>query len=297
MSTITANQKRTPSATRNRRISKIVRMIIALIMIFFALFPAAWAVSASLNPTGNLASQTFIPPNASLDNYRELFSSPSLKYGTWMLNSLKVSVTVTLLSVLITTTTAFAFSRFRFYGRSTLLKSILLIQVFPAILTMVAIFALIQQLGAQIPFLGLNTLTGLGFIYLGGAMGINIWLMKGFFDTVPIDIDESAMVDGASHWQTFWMLIFPLVRPVVIVVALLTFIGTYGEFLLARVLLKSTESFTVMVGLYQLQSQQFATNWGVFCAGAVIAAIPIVILYLLLQDYIVGGLTAGSVKG
>ena len=105
------------------------------------------------------------------------------------------------------------------------------------------------------------------------------------------------MVDGASHWQTFWMLIFPLVRPVVIVVALLTFIGTYGEFLLARVLLKSTESFTVMVGLYQLQSQQFATNWGVFCAGAVIAAIPIVILYLLLQDYIVGGLTAGSVKG
>ena len=209
---------------------------------------------------------------------------------------MKVSVTVTLLSVLITTTTAFGFSRFRFYGRGTLL-SILLIQVFPAILAMVAIFALLQQLGSVLPFLGLNTLTGLGFIYLGGAMGINIWLMKGFFDTVPMDIDESAMVDGATHWQTFWMLIFPLVRPVVIVVGLLTFIGVYGEFLLARILLTSSDKYTAMLGLYQMQANQFSTNWGVFCAGAILAAIPIVILYLMLQDYIVGGLTSGAVKG
>ncbi len=105
------------------------------------------------------------------------------------------------------------------------------------------------------------------------------------------------MVDGATHWQTFWMLIFPLVRPVVIVVGLLTFIGVYGEFLLANILLKSSSNFTVMVGLFQLQSNQFSTNWGVFTAGSVLAAVPIVILYLLLQDFIVGGLTAGSVKG
>ncbi|MFN2141132.1 MAG: sugar ABC transporter permease [Candidatus Promineifilaceae bacterium] len=296
MTSATANQK-SSSASRNKRISMIIRMILAVVMIFFSLFPAAWAVSASLNPVGNLASSTLIPANPSLENYQKLFNTPSIKYGTWMMNSLAVSISVTIVSVLITTTTAFAFSRFRFKGRDSLLKGILLIQVFPAILAMVAIFALVQQLGSQIPFLGLNTLTGLGFVYLGGAMGINIWLMKGFFDTVPIDIDESAMVDGASHWQTFWMLIFPLVRPVVIVVGLLTFIATYGEFLLARVLLKSVDSFTVMVGLYQMQSQQFATQWGVFCAGAVIAAIPIVVLYLFLQDYIVGGLTSGAVKG
>ncbi|MFL7838420.1 MAG: sugar ABC transporter permease [Candidatus Promineifilaceae bacterium] len=296
MSSVTVDQK-SPSASRNRRVSMIIRMIIAIVMILFALFPAAWAISASFNPVGNLASSTLIPPNASLANYQKLFSTPSIKYVKWMTNSLTVSIAVTLISVLITTTTAFAFSRFRFRGRDPLLKGILLIQVFPAILAMVAIFALIQQLGSQIPFFGLNTLTGLGFVYLGGAMGINIWLMKGFFDTVPIDIDESAMVDGATHWQTFWMLIFPLVRPVVIVVGLLTFISTYGEFLLARVLLKSVDSFTVMVGLYQMQSQQFATQWGVFCAGAVIAAIPIVVLYLFLQDYIVGGLTTGAVKG
>ena len=295
MSTVTVDQK-SPSLTRSRRFSKIIRFLIALVMIFFALFPAIWAVSASLNPIGNLASTTLIPANASLENYRDLFKAP-YQFDTWMWNSLKVSISVTLLSVMITTTTAYAFSRFRFYGRGTLLKSILLIQVFPAILAMVAIFALVQQLGSQIPFMGINSLVSLGFIYLGGAMGINIWLMKGFFDTVPKDIDESAMVDGATHWQTFYMLIFPLVRPVVIVVALLTFISTYSEFLLGRVLLKSTDQFTVMVGLYQIQAQQFATNWGVFCAGAVLAAIPIVILYLLLQDYIVGGLTAGAVKG
>jgi ABC-type maltose transport system permease subunit len=199
--------------------------------------------------------------------------------------------------VLITTLTAFAFSRFRFYGRQGLLKSILLIQVFPATLAMVAIFALLQQLGTYIPFLKLNTLTGLSFIYLGGAMGINIWLMKGFFDTVPKDIDESAMVDGATHWQTFWMLIFPLVRPVVIVVGLLTFIGTYSEFVLARIILKSTENLTVMVGLYIFQNNAFAQKWGEFTAGAVMAALPSVIIDLILQDYIVGGLTAGSVKG
>jgi ABC-type maltose transport system permease subunit len=291
------HQKHAPSAKRSRRTSKIIRYILAIFMIAFALFPVLWAFSASLDPAGNLATQKLIPNNANLDNYKALFTTSTFPFALWMFNSLKISVSVTLISVIITTTTAFAFSRFRFYGRGTLLKSILLIQVFPAILAMVAIFALVQQLGSYIPPLGLNTLTGLGFIYLGGAMGINIWLMKGFFDTVPKDIDESAMVDGATHWQTFWMLLFPLVRPIVIVVALLTFIGTYGEFLLARILLKSTENLTVMVGLYILQANQFAQNWGVFTAGALLAAVPVVVLYLLLQDYIVGGLTAGSVKG
>jgi ABC-type maltose transport system permease subunit len=296
MGSITVDKK-APSASRNRLISKSIRMVLAIVMIGFSLFPVLWAISASLDPSGNLATQTLIPANASLENYRELFTNPIYPFTTWIWNSLKVSVVVTLISLFITTTTAFGFSRFRFYGRDSLLKSILLIQVFPAILAMVAIFALVQQLGSYIPFFGLNTLTGLGFVYLGGAMGINIWLMKGFFDTVPRDIDESAMVDGATHWQTFWMLIFPLVRPVVIVVGLLTFIGTYGEFLLARILLKSNTNFTVMVGLYQLQANQFSTNWGVFTAGAIMAAIPIVILYLFLQDYIVGGLTQGAVKG
>ena len=287
----------TGSEKRRKQISRFIRYIIALFMIAFAMFPVLWTISASLDPTGSLATQQLIPENASLQNYQTLLNSDIFPYLTWLWNSIKIATIVTLLSVFITTMTAYAFSRFRFYGRQGLLKSILLIQVFPATLAMVAIFALLQQLGSYLPPLRLNTLTGLGFIYLGGAMGINIWLMKGFFDTVPKDIDESAMVDGATHWQTFTRLIFPLVRPVVVVVALLTFISTYSEFVLARIILKSTENLTVMVWLYIFQNNVIAQKWGEFTAGAVMAAVPIVIIYLLLQDYIVGGLTSGAVKG
>ena len=128
-------------------------------------------------------------------------------------------------------------------------------------------------------------------------MGINIWLMKGFLDTIPRDIDESARVEGASDWQIFTRLILPLLRPILIVIAILNYITTYGEFVLARVLLKSTEQFTLMVGLQIFTGAQFAQRWGVFAAGALIGALPIMIIYLALQDQIVGGLTQGAVKG
>jgi ABC-type maltose transport system permease subunit len=144
---------------------------------------------------------------------------------------------------------------------------------------------------------GLDSLGGLILVYLGAALGINTWLMKGFYDSVPREIDESAQVDGATHWQTFRMLIFPLVRPILAVVAVLAFVGTFNEFILARVLLRSKENWTLMVGLYLFVSDNFARDWGVFAAGALIGAAPIVIVYLLLQDQIVGGLTTGAVKG
>jgi ABC-type maltose transport system permease subunit len=212
-------------------------------------------------------------------------------------NSVKVAAITAVLVVLVTAFSAYSFSRFRFRGRRGLLLSILLIQVFPNMLAMVALFLLLQQLGAYIPWLGLNSHGGLILVYLGTQMGVNIWLMKGFFDSVPRDIDESAMVDGASHWQVFWRLIVPLVRPVLAVVGILSFVGTFNEFVLANVLLRSTEQFTLMVGLYMFVTQNFAQTWGVFAAGALIGALPIVALYLLLQDQIVGGLTQGAVKG
>jgi ABC-type maltose transport system permease subunit len=173
----------------------------------------------------------------------------------------------------------------------------LLIQIFPNILSVVAVFLLISQIGQVIPELGLNTHSGLLLVYLGGAMGINIWLMKGFFDSIPRDIDESAMVDGASHWQVFTQLLLPLMRPILVVVAILTFIGIYGDFIIANVLLKSSQQYTLMVGLYIFTSAQFAQQWGPFAAGALIGALPIMIVYILLQDQIVGGLTQGAVKG
>lgn len=287
-----------------KRFSIVIRLVIAVILIAFAIFPVLWIVSASFDPSQSLATQTsLIPSNASLQNYQRLFGKdPSYKFGDlvfqkWILNSVKVSGISTILSLMITTMAAYAFSRMRFKGRVTMLKGILLIQVFPNLLALVAIYVLIFQVGNIIPALGLNTHAGLIMVYLGGSMGMNIWLMKGFLDTIPRDIDESGMVDGASHWQIFWNLILPLLRPILVVIGILSFIGTYGDFILARILLNDVNQYTLMVGLQIFTSGQFDQKWGVFAAGALIGALPIMIIYLTLQDQIVGGLTQGAVKG
>lgn len=251
-------------------------------------------------------------------NFRDLMFNPEelaiFPFWNWIANSFIVATTTTILALFITMIAAYAFSRFRFAFRRQLLLGILLIQVFPNLLAMVALFLIVNEIGRlstgipeALPFLdfidwsflnifGLNSLGGLILVYLGGAMGINTWLMKGFFDTVPRDIDESAKVDGATAWQTFWMLIFPLVRPILAVVGVLAFVGTFNEFILARILLRDKQNWTLMVGLFQFINADFNKDWGKFAAGALVSGIPVVALYLALQDQIVGGLTQGAVK-
>lgn len=285
------------SIKARRRFSVGIRLVVAVILIIFSAFPILWVISASFNPTGSLATQTLIPQKFGLDNYRALVTSGAFPFWTWFGNSLKISITTSLLSLAITTVAAYAFSRFRFKGRQFMLKAILLIQVFPGLLALVATFLMISQIGDVIPSLGLNTHASLILVYLGGAMGINIWLMKGFLDTIPRDIDESAMVEGASNWYIFTRLILPLLRPILVVIAILNYISTYGEFVLARVLLKSNDMYTLMVGLQIFAGAQFNQRWGIFAAGALIGALPIMIIYYALQDQIVGGLTVGAVKG
>ena len=201
------------------------------------------------------------------------------------------------MTLFLTTLAAYSFSRMRFAGRLTMLKTILLIQAFPNLLALVAIYVIVFQFGQIIPWLGLNTHAGLIMVYLGGAMGMNIWLMKGFLDTIPREIDESGKIDGASNFQIFFYLILPLLRPILIVIGLLSFIGTYGDFILARILLTDISQYTLMVGLQIFTAGQFDQKWGVFAAGALIGALPIMVIYLSLQDYIAGGLTTGAVKG
>jgi ABC-type maltose transport system permease subunit len=278
-------------------------MIVALVLIFFAIFPVLWIISASFSGAQSLSTQTLIPARPSTVNYERLFGlDPTYRFGDlvyqkWIFNSVKVSSISTILSLALTTMAAYAFSRMRFAGRVAMLKAILLIQVFPNLLALVAIYVLIFQTGEIIPRLGLNTHAGLIMVYLGGSMGINIWLMKGFLDTIPRAIDESGMVDGASHFQIFWNLLLPLLRPILVVIGILSFIGTYGDFVLARILLNDVDKYTLMVGLQIFTAGQFDQKWGVFAAGALLGALPIMIIYLALQDQIVGGLTAGAVKG
>lgn len=285
-----------------KRFSVAVRLVVALLLIIFAIFPVLWIISASFDNSNSLATQSLIPANLGIKNYQRLFNmDPTFRFGElnywrWLFNSIKVSGISTILSLSLTTMAAYAFSRLRFAGRVTLLKAILLIQAFPNILSIVAIYVIVFQFGQIIPALGLNTHAGLIMVYLGGSMGMNIWLMKGFLDTIPRAIDESGMIDGASYWQIFIYLILPLLRPILTVIGILGFIGTYGDFILARILLTDIKQYTLMVGLQIFTAGQFDQKWGVFAAGALIGAVPIMIIYLALQDQIAGGLTAGSVK-
>jgi ABC-type maltose transport system permease subunit len=286
-----------------KRFSIGIRLLISLFLIFFSIFPILWIASASFNSSQSLATQSLIPPRPSLTNYQRLFGmDPTYRFGDlvyqkWLFNSVKVSGISTILSLAITTMAAYAFSRMRFSGRITILKGILLINVFPNLLALVAIYVLVFQFGELIPAIGLNTHAGLILVYLGGSMGLNIWLMKGFLDTIPRDIDESGMVDGASHFQIFWHLLLPLLRPILVVIGVISFIGTYGDFVLARILLNDVNKYTLMVGLQIFTAGQFDQKWGVFAAGALLGALPILIIYYTLQDLIVGGLTQGAVKG
>ena len=285
------------SIRRGKRIMLIFRIVLAIIMLVFALFPIVWIISASFNPTNSLVGQPLIPENPTLDNYRELLTSTIHPYKRWYINSLFITIIVTILGTTMTTLAAYAFSRFRFKSRKPLLQSVLLIQVFPNFLNMVALFLILQQIGRVMDNFGLNTYGGLLLVYLGGVLGANTWLTKGYFDSIPNDLDEAAKVDGASGWQIFWDVLLPLVRPILVVVGLLTFIGTYSEYVLAKVLLTDKSMYTLAVGLNSMVSNQFAQNWGVFSAGALLATLPTLILFLIFQRYLVGGLTAGSVKG
>lgn len=213
----------------------------------------------------------------------------------WLFNSIIVALTVALIMVAASALAAYPFSRMRFFGRKQGLLVLLLIQMFPSVMFMIALYALLQFLGRYIPMLGLDTLGGLILVYSGG-IAFNIWLIKGYFDTIPDTLEEAALIDGATRFQTFYKIVIPLARPILAVIAILTFMSIFNEFVLAKIMLQSIDKWTYAVGLWQF-SGRFETAWGPFTAAALIGAVPMLLFFLILQDYIVGGLTKGAVKG
>lgn len=283
--------------SRSTTAGSAARHIVIWIAIAFALFPVVWIISASLSPANTLIGQRLIPKEPSWIHYQELFNSAELPFGRWIWNSVRVSTLTAVLTVFLTALAAYAFSRFRFRGRRMGLFTILIVQIFPQMLAMVAIYLLLLDLGKVAPWLGLNSYLGLVMVYLGGAMGFNTWLVKGFFDTIPRSLDESAMMDGADHFQTFWRIVIPLSRPILAVIFILQFIAAYSDFLLASIVLTDANTYTFAVGLRFFITDQYAARWGTFAAASVLGALPIVVVFMLLQNQFISGLTRGAVKG
>ncbi len=286
------------NVTAIRRIKLVFKLFMVLLATVFALYPVAWIISASFNPLNSLVGLSFIPRGATLSNYEKLYSDPQTPFALWIFNSAKIGIICAILIVSLTALSAFAFSRFNFRGRRGTLLTVMLVQLFPNTLALVALFLMLQQLGniRGLEWLGLNTHGGLILIYIGGALGFNTWLMKGFFDSIPRELDEAATIDGANRWQVFWQIILPLSRPILAVTGILTFIGVYGEFLIARLMLRDRNEFTLMVGLFLFASDR-SQEWGVITAAALVGALPVVIFFFLTQRQIVSGLSSGAVKG
>jgi arabinogalactan oligomer/maltooligosaccharide transport system permease protein len=282
-----------------RRLNRSFKLAVAFLMVLVVMFPIIWIISASFNPANSLVGTELIPAGANLSNYQRLYNDPQHPFLLWMWNSVKVSSVTALITVIFCALAAYSFSRFRYRGRRAGLLGILVVQLFPNMLSIVALFLLLQQIG-KVPgltWLGLNTLGGVILVYSGGSLGFNTWLMKGFFDSIPRELDESALIDGASWMQTFVYILLPLVRPILAVIGILSFIGTYSDYLVARVMLKSTENYTLAVGMTLFIRGQYSKEWGVFAAAALVGALPIVLVFLILQKQLIGGLASGGVKG
>ncbi|MPV37944.1 sugar ABC transporter permease [Georgenia subflava] len=295
MTTQTAQPVTQNRVSRKRWFTEVgIKHVVGVVAVVYAAFPIVYVISAALNPSGTLTGSNDLFGTISSANYADLNGT---LFWTWVLNTLFIGVVTAVGTVLMGSAAAYAFSRFRFTGRRFGLMALLVIQMFPQLLAFVAIFLLLLGLGNVVPVLGLNSQIGLICVYLGGALGVNTFLMYGFFNTIPKELDEAAKIDGASHAQIFFTIILRLVAPILAVVGLLSFIASFNDFILARVILQSEENWTLAVGMYGFVSDRLDANWGLFASGAVISAIPVLLLFLFLQRYIVGGLTAGSVKG
>jgi len=278
--------------SRNRLLQALTLNLTRTVLVvacIVTLFPAVWLVAASFSAGTSLYSSGLIPEKTTLQNYVNLFMGTD--FLLWMKNSLIICTCSSTLTLFFTTTMAFAFSRFRFPGRRAGLLLLILIQMFPAVMSIVAIFRLLQFVHL------LDSQLGLILVYGGTGVAFSTYLLKGFIDSLPKEIDESAYIDGASHWQVFTRMILPLASPMLAVVFLFSFIGFFQEYLIASVVLSNPDLRPVALGLRFYINGNYAQNWTGFAAASIIASLPVMIIFFSLQRYLVTGLTRGALKG
>jgi arabinogalactan oligomer/maltooligosaccharide transport system permease protein len=280
---------------RPRTLILIIQYVFLVIMTLFALYPIWFVILASGRAGQRLYTLDllgmFIPTAFTFENFQTMLSGTPHPFLSWMRNSFVVAGFTTIACLLVATSAAFAFSRFRFYGRSAGLILLLAIQAFPGVLSLVPVAQLLTAFGLY------ANLWGLVLAYVVGNLVFTTWLLKGYFDTIPIEIEEAAMIDGCGPIQSFLLIGLPMAKPALAVTALLAFMGGWGEFVFASVLIPAPNvKRTLMVGMYSIANNQ-SVPWGLFAAGAVMTIIPVMIVYLYFQRYLIGGLTLGGVKG
>lgn len=304
---------RTPNASLgaafylNRlRFKKLVAHLLLIGFVIVILLPVLSIALVSFDSQSSLAS--FWPTDFTLNHWKYIVGIPfvdpetgkevvsAFPILTWLFNSLLISTATAILILLLSTTAAYALSRFRFAGRQQTLMGVMIIQMFPNIMAMVAFYFLLDRLGQAFSFLGTDTHLGLILVYLGGTP-FSIWLIKGYFDTIPKSLEEAARLDGLSHWQVFTRIILPLSAPILAVVAILTFIGTFSDFILPSILLKSQDKLTFAVGIQIFIADAFSSRWGPFAAACLLGALPLAGAFISIHRFLIGGLAAGATKG
>lgn len=263
---------------------------VLLVFVAFSVYPVLRVLTISLRPGDQLHSRSLaiIPDNATLASYVTLFTkTPFLR---WLANSSIVSFFVTLLGVTLAATAGYAISRFSFPGRRAAMISLITTQMFPATMLLLPMFLMLRTLHLW------NTFAGLVIIYSATALPFCIWTMKGYYDTIPTSLEEAAAIDGCGPFGAFRLVVLPLALPALVITALFSFMAAWSEYLVAAVVLSDKRLYTLPLGLKQFQSN-FSTEWGLYAAGALIVAVPVMVLFLSLSKWLVGGLTLGSVKG
>lgn len=274
----------------NNKKSYIIIYLIIFIFIVISLYPILRVLTISLRPGDNLLNESLriIPKDASFENYVRLFTEKP--FLTWIRNSALVTLVVTILGVVLASLAGYSFSRFRFPGRKAGLLGLLVTQMFPATMLLLPLFIMISKLNL------INSFLGLIIMYSASALPFCIWLMKGYYDTIPFSLEESAMMDGANKFFAFRKIILPLAAPALVITALFSFMAAWNEYVVAAQVLWYDDMFTIPLGLKSLQGNM-TTEWGMYAAGALLISIPVIVLFLILSKWLVSGLTLGSVKG
>ncbi len=277
---------------RQPRTSIVVLTHAALVVVsMVTLYPVLWVVKMALSPSQSFSmSGNPLPTEVTFENFVHLFTMGDGIFWRQLFNSVAISAATTVIGVVLACTAGYAFSRFRFPGRQAGMASLLITQMFPGVVMAIPLYILLDEVGL------LNSLTGLVLVYSTSSIPFSVWMLKGYFDTIPTDLEEAAVMDGASQWVIFTQIVMPLAKPAIVVTALFSFMTAWNEFILAATFLSDERMFTLPVVLQRFVGD-YSTQWGYFAAGAIIVSVPVMALFFKLQKYLVGGLTAGSVKG